>query len=222
MPPATIAGSIAQSGSSVTGAVHIDGSNCFDQLTTIGLTGTLTGSNVSLSSTSVDGQVITFTGSITNNALTGTYAINGSCANGDHGSVTGFKVLPFSGTWRVILEINDQHWIGLAEVTQGNASSEGSFSVSGTSNPDLSCLAGTIQPGTFPSPSFIMGASVALEIETNDGIVVFQGTVNEDGSEISGYHHVSGGTCDGYFGGGCFGRDRQRSCHVPGLRPEDR
>ena len=41
MPPTTIAGSITQSGSSVNGAVHVDGSNCFDQLTTIGLIGSL-------------------------------------------------------------------------------------------------------------------------------------------------------------------------------------
>src|SRR5713101_7213524 len=45
MAPATISGGIAQSGSSVSGAAHLDGSKCFDRLTTIGLTGTLTGSN---------------------------------------------------------------------------------------------------------------------------------------------------------------------------------
>jgi hypothetical protein len=54
----TIAGSITQSSSSVTGAVHVDGSNCFDQATRVGLTGTLTGSNLSLTSTSVNGQVL--------------------------------------------------------------------------------------------------------------------------------------------------------------------
>jgi hypothetical protein len=97
-PPAAIAGSIARSGSSVSGAVHVDGSNCFDHLITISLTGTLTGSNISLASTSVDGQVVTFTGSISDNAFTGTYTIDGGdCADGDHGNVTGIRTFSISG-----------------------------------------------------------------------------------------------------------------------------
>src|SRR5207249_4477760 len=72
MSPATIAGSITQSGVSVSGAVHVDGSNCFEHLTTIGLTGTLTGSDISLTSTSVNGQITTFTGTISDDALNGT------------------------------------------------------------------------------------------------------------------------------------------------------
>ena len=94
MPSATIAGGISQSGSSVSGAVHIEGSKCFDRLTTIGLTGILTGSDISLTSTSVGGQVLTLTGSISGigDVFTGTYTINGGCANGDHGPVTGRDV----------------------------------------------------------------------------------------------------------------------------------
>src|SRR5438874_9955013 len=102
MSPGTIAGSIAQSGSAISGAVHVEGSNCFNRLTTMDLTGTVTGSKISLTSTSVSGQVTTFTGSITDTAFTGTYTINGGCANGDQGNVTGTKIptLPtiFSGT----------------------------------------------------------------------------------------------------------------------------
>src|SRR5208282_3351618 len=37
VPSLTIAGSINQSGSSVSGAVHVAGSNCFDPLITVGL-----------------------------------------------------------------------------------------------------------------------------------------------------------------------------------------
>src|ERR1700677_5144117 len=37
-PPLTFAGSIVQAGTAVNGALHVDGSNCFDRLTTIGLT----------------------------------------------------------------------------------------------------------------------------------------------------------------------------------------
>src|ERR1039458_9381908 len=91
-PPLTIAGSISVSGSSVSGAVHVSGSNCFDRLTTVGLTGTLTGGNISLTSASVAGQVATFTGTFSDpgtflpGQFTGTYAINGGCADGEKGN----------------------------------------------------------------------------------------------------------------------------------------
>src|SRR6516165_2840949 len=57
-PPAKLAGSITQSGNSLAGAMHVDGWNCFDQRTVIGLSGTVTQNQVSLTSTSVDGQVL--------------------------------------------------------------------------------------------------------------------------------------------------------------------
>ena len=49
-PPFTFAGSISQAGSSVSGALHVDGSTCFNRLTTMGLTGTVTADNTSLTS----------------------------------------------------------------------------------------------------------------------------------------------------------------------------
>jgi hypothetical protein len=206
MPPATIAGSIAQSGVSVSGAVHVDGSNCLDHLTTIGLTGTLTGSDMSLTSTSVDGQVTTFTGTISDDALNGTdsafngtYTINGGCANGDHGSVTGIRI-PFIGnTLKGTFTTSGGETFDLAgdEAQYSTPSTEGSFGITGTVTFRTSCFSsGTIRPGTFPSGSFIMGTSVALEIETDNGTVTFLGTLNRDRSEIPGSYTVVGGTCD--------------------------
>jgi hypothetical protein len=51
---------------------HVDGSSCYDQLVTVGLTGSLAGSNVTLASTAVDGQIATFTGRVTDTTFTGT------------------------------------------------------------------------------------------------------------------------------------------------------
>lgn len=222
MPSSTIVGSITQSGSSVSGAAHVDGSNCFDRLTTIGLIGTLSGSNVSLSSASVEGQVITLSGSISNDAFAGTYAINGGCAKGDHGNATGSRISSIDGDWRVIFKTNDQQLIGKATLSQDTASSGGSFGVSGIAvNNNLpSCFSGTIRPGTFPSSSFILGRFVTLEIEADESTVVFLGTVDPDG-EISGNFAVSGGTCDGDFGVGCFGRDFQSSCQLHDKRADE-
>ena len=215
--PTTISGGITQSGNSVNGTVHVGGSNCFDQLMTIGITGTLTGNNVSLTSTTVAGQVVSLTASISNNELSGTYAIHGGCADGDQGSASGFKIPSFSGRWRSGFEINDQHFYGLADVTQGSVSSAGSFGIGGEvdDSGNVGCLSGTISPGMFPSPSFIIGSSLSLEIETSDGTIVFLGTLNQAGTEFIGTHHIVGGTCNGFLGGACFGRDFHALCHLP-------
>ena len=199
MPPATLAGSLAQSGKSVSGAVHVDGSNCVDWLTTIDLTGSVTGSSISLTSASVGGQITTLTGSITNAALTGTYNIKGGCADGDHGNVIGTK-LPYlanqlSGTFTT----SGQQTFDIAgNIAQnGDPSPDGSYGVSGTATFNVPCFnSGTITPGTLSQGSFVLGSRLALEIETGNGIVTFGGTVNQDRTEIIGNYAVSGGTCD--------------------------
>ena len=215
--PMTLAGSITQLGSSVNGTVHIDGSNCFDGLTSVELTGTLTGSNVSLTSTSVDGQVLALTGRVTTGSLSGSYNISGGCANGDLGTIAGFKLPAFSGRWRSGFQLNfDENSYGQAMVSQDSAGPEGSFGISGSvdDSSNFSCFTGTITSGTFPFPSFILGTSVNLEIKTDDGTLVFLGTMSQDGSEIIGTHHIVGGKCDGFSGQGCFGRDFRSLCRL--------
>src|SRR5580704_5246145 len=72
-PPLTFAGSIGQTGTAVTSALHVDGSNCFDRLTTISFTSTVTGTSTSLTSPAIDGQVIILTGNFSGEAFNGTY-----------------------------------------------------------------------------------------------------------------------------------------------------
>jgi hypothetical protein len=195
-----IAGSINQSGSAVSGTVHVSSffEYCFDPLTTMGLTGALSGNNISLTSASVDGQVITFTGRITDNALTGTYTITGGCADGDQGNVAGTRVPSITGQLDgTFTSSGNETFDAVAQMTQGSASTEGSFGITGTVTFSASCLnSGTIKSGTFPSGSFIMGTSVALEIETDNGTVAFHGTANPATNEIRGDYTVLGGTCD--------------------------
>jgi hypothetical protein len=197
MSPLTIAGSINQSSNSLAGAVHADGSACFDQLITIGFTGTLTGSNILLTFASIGGQVMTFTGNVTDTAFTGAYTIKGGCADGDHGNVTGFKIPSITGQLNGTFTTSGAGSFDVtAQLTQGNARSEGSFGISGTFTFGSSCLrSGTITTGTFPSGSFIIGTSVTLEVETGNGTVVFHGTADPATGEISGDYMVSGGTC---------------------------
>jgi hypothetical protein len=186
----------------VSGIVHVDGWTCFDPQTAIGVTGTLTDGNVSLTSTSVDGQVIAIAGSISKKigfpyTLTGTYAINGGCANGEQGNVAGYSVDSLTGYWAGNLTTAGAetiHWD--VQLDRGNASSEGSFGLTGTFTFDDACVkSGTITSGTFPSASFIMGTSVNLEIKTDNGTLAFLGTMEPHGL-IEGNYTVSSGACE--------------------------
>lgn len=204
----TIAGSIDQSDGSVSGVVHLDGSNCFDRMTAISLTGTLTGGKLSVTSTPVAEQVITLTGGVADNALTdayapgqftGKYAINGGCADGEQGNVSGIKI----GYIANILNGTFASTGGETFEVTGNmaqyagSSDEGSFGITGNVTFGKACFSsGTMSPGSFPSGSYIMGTSVAFVIETDNGTVTFLGTLNPDTSQITGDYTVSGGSCD--------------------------
>jgi hypothetical protein len=73
-------------------ALHVGVPNCFNRPTAIGLAGTVTADNTSLTFTAIDGQLVTFTDNSTNATFTGTYSINGGCAAGDRGRVTGINI----------------------------------------------------------------------------------------------------------------------------------
>lgn len=199
--PAQISGTIIPTGSAVTAALHVDGWTCFDQQTTITLTGTLNAGNISITSASINGQVVTLAGTITKksnfpDALNGTYTISGGCADGDDGNVTGFSVYSVRGNWAGNLTTargGNIHWN--AELAQSDADSEGSFGLSGNITFDDCLGAGTIRSGRFPSPSFILGQSVDLEIKTSNGTVSFVGTADDDGL-IRGGYTVSDGPCE--------------------------
>ena len=181
----------------------MNGWGCIDQLTIVGLTGTVTTGNVSLTSTSVNGQVVTFTGSITNKVgagpytFSGTYVINGGCADGDQGSITGSTVDSISDHWAGNFTTATGGNIHVnAQLAQDNASFEGSFGLGGTATFDDVCFrSGVITPGIFPSASFIIGSSVVLDIKTNNGTIAFLGRADPDGL-IRGSYTVAASSCE--------------------------
>jgi len=198
-PPLAIGGSISQSGNSLSGLVHIDGSNCFDRSTTVGLAGTLTGTNATLTSGSTDGQVITITATTDASAdnITGTYSISGGCSNGDRGSVTGFKLSHVGGAFDAVLTSQQGANLDLtAEMTQDAPDPEGSFGISGTISGTSCVRSGTITPGAFPMNSYILGTAVSLEVATDNGTLTFSGTMDPSSGKISGTYTLSGGSCD--------------------------
>lgn len=214
-PPLTFAGNISQAPSAVSGALHVDGSNCFNRLTPNGLTGTVTAGVTSLTFTTLDGQVVTLTGSffdpnyyygtVVYDTFTGTYTIDGSCAAGDRGTVTGNYIdsiarqsdpTQLSGTFAS--SSAQQIFHVTANIVQNDsASAAGSFEFTGNATFDTPCLGmGAITAGTYPSGSFILGTSVGLEFDTGSGTLTFLGKLNPDRNNISGNYTVSGGACN--------------------------
>ena len=206
-PPMTIEGSITQSSSSLNGTFHVEGSNCFDRMTTVNLTGTLSAynsasGNVSLTSASVAGQVISLTGTLKVDGrwiLNGTYTISGGCANGDEGALTGAKIASVDGHLDGTFTPTGQPAFNVsADLSQVQPSSEGSFGVDGTVVFEGPCWSsGTITSGTFPNGSFLLGTSVVLEIATTNGTISFAGKWDPSNSRITGDYTAKDGTCDG-------------------------
>ena len=202
-PSFSFGGSISQTDHGATTALHVDGSKCLSRLTTLGLTGPVAGDSISLTSTAIEGQVVTFTGAFTSLGSTtfniatfaGTYSIDGGCASGDHGTITGFSIPYIANSLSGTFTNSAQQTFNVTgDIAQSaGPSSVGSSELSGGVSFDTPCLnAATIKPGAFPSGSFILGTLVAFEFDTNDTTLTFLGTLSQDRSQISGNYSVSG------------------------------
>jgi len=203
-----IAGNIGQNGTQATGAIHAEGSDCFNRLTVRSLTGTVSSGNTTLTSAAADGQTITFTGAFGKaatgtNSFTGTYAVSGGCDAGDHGTVTGTNVPDIANDVTGVFTNSAQQSFNMSGQIAQNASADstGSFGISGTAAFATSCFSSaTVQPGAFPSGSYILGMSVGLQLDAGNGMVTFSGTLNQDRNQIVGSYAISGGACDGAIG----------------------
>lgn len=201
MPALTIAGNITQSGNSLAAQMHVSGSNCFDQQSTMVLTGTVSGDNASLSSVSVSGQVMMLNGTVNQHAITGSYSIKGGCADGDKGDFTAVNIPALANTLSGTFTNSQGGTFKMtANVAQnGTPNADGSYGIAGTatfSGLGLCFSSGTPSAGTSISGSYILGTSLSLVIEANNGTVAFVGNLNKDRSEIDGHYDVSGGSCD--------------------------
>jgi hypothetical protein len=190
---ARIAGDIIlPAGMTPSGTLHIDNATCFDPLISGSLAGALSPDTTSLVVTGSDGQVVTLIGSFTNltynvmvngtifTTFTGTYKVDGGCAAGDHGTVTGAYVysigpeydpFPWSGTFTSSSTQQMLHATGTI-VESTNADAASSFGIGGGATFDNACLsAGTMKTGMYPSASFILGTSVTIEFDSSSGIL---------------------------------------------------
>jgi hypothetical protein len=164
----------------------------------VNLSGRVGGDSISLSSTPVSEQVITLTGIVTGATLHGTYDIKGGCGDGDHGTVEGTKIPPIpltlSGTFTTSAK---NTFDATVQATQGSGNPDGTFGVTGSATFIAPCFnSGTLMPGTFPSGSFVLGTAVAFEIDTDNGTLKFEGTMDLSTGGIAGSYTIVGSTCN--------------------------
>ena len=159
-------GNLTQSGATLTGTMYISQSACIVPQF-VNFTGTVKGKDVTLTSASFGGQVISVTASGTNTSLTGTYTVTGGCS--DSGTINASPVASISGTWvGTIPPVT----LGLAATTvsialtqSASASEDGTFALSGTLTYTNSGCAST---GTITN-GYLAGNFVSFSGTTDDG-----------------------------------------------------
>jgi hypothetical protein len=175
-----IGGNLTQSGSHVSGTMHVTGSECFDPSAQITITGTVSDKKVTLTTAASNEQVITVTATGTSaagasaSALSGNYTVTGGCAGGDQGTVTANAVPSISGTWAGTLANNASGPAGSVSATisialtqAATASSDGTFALTGniTYTNSACSVSGTLGEGSSVNGQFVL---------------INAGTVNQD------------------------------------------
>jgi uncharacterized protein (TIGR03437 family) len=137
------AGILTQNGNSFSGTLTISGTAC---ATSAGITGSLSGDNFT-ASVNENGQIVTFTGTVSGNSATGSYTTpSGGCTNGDQGIWTATRAanIPTGGV------VSSASYIG--PVSPGSL-----ISIFGTN------LASAISSGfSLPLPTSFSGTSVTI------------------------------------------------------------
>jgi hypothetical protein len=192
--------SLTQTGTSLTGLAYIGLIDCYDLLTALPISGTVSGNSVTLKAGTTD--VVTIAGTIAGSKLvTGTYSVTGPCAGGDHGPITGTYVPPLTGTWKATQVVNGTSVTMTFHLTQQEtASALGYFPLTGTveyaGSPCV--LSGT----TDSNISFVLGDLVAVMVNTSEsgggsGQVLYGGALDDPAtaSSFRGFESVVAGTC---------------------------
>ena len=163
-----IGGNLTQSGTNLVGTMYvISFPNCYSPSQTVAFTGTVKGKNVTLTSASVGGQVISIIATGTTGSLTGTYSIaGGTTCNGDSGAIAGNPVPSVSGTWSgpITGSGGPNVTLAIAFTQAATASADGTFALTGNVTfTNSSCsLNGTVDT------SFIAGPYLVVTGTTNE------------------------------------------------------
>lgn len=198
--PIALGGHLTVSNGSIQGTLHAFGTNCFPPETDIPFTSSAAGGATTMTSTEIDGQVVTMTMS-GGEPFFGNYRVDGGCADGQQGSIVGFPVQgSLTGTYQA--HFGGQDISGNAILTESAThDTHGVFPITGTldMNGSLCSASGTIDSG------FAAGLNVILHITTveADGStarVRFDGNAIRSTTTmpmISGTYTYESGACAG-------------------------
>lgn len=205
---AYVGGVLTQSGEKLSGVFHVVNSTCYDVMTDVPVTGTISGNTAQLTTASVDSQVLTatLTAAANGGSATGTYKITGGCGGGDAGQLSGNRIPPYTGTWKGSFQSSSGVQVGVAaNITQTGPDAHGWYQLSGTVTfQNSTCFT----QGTITN-SIASGDLTLLAIATNDtpaGEVDFAGLSNTAGNSLAGQYQINSGACIGDSGSGTLTR----------------
>jgi len=204
-----LVGSLENTDAKITGMLNVFTSLCYPPgINLVPVSGTIgAGSDVSLTSSPVGGQVLTIAGVMSSDRralLNATYVIEGGCGDGEHGTMTGFMVPSFTNTYTGTLTsfpAGKATNVTLSLTQSPGADAAGFFHV--TSGPATFVNSTCFSSGTLsPARSLIFGSHLAVTFDTNDGGQVILDTVLADPSDkiIAGTYRVLSGSCAGEGG----------------------
>jgi hypothetical protein len=204
-----LGGNLTQSGTNLTGTMYVTQSGCIAPQF-VNFTGTVKDKNISLTSQTFGGQVITVAASGTKDSLTGTYTVTGECS--DSGTVSANAVPSISGTWNgTISNVTASHGLGAAQATLSVAltqaatpSEDGTFAMSGTLTytNSVCSVSGTIANGSLAGNYIVFINGATLDTDDGAGEFSYDGITLDSVTapkNMAGDYSVTGGLCQGQF-----------------------
>lgn len=208
--PVTLAGSLMQQESSISGILHARASQCFDPvLDDLVVTGSVDGRTITLSTEPLRGQSITISATVMSanaqnignvSTLTGNYTFSGSACIGATGTVAALLIPPLTGTFTGSVTGSLTANV-TADLTQTGPDAHGFFHLSGnfTFSGSPCFTSGTVVN------SSLSGILADFAINTSDGgntsvtgLNSLLGLAPNLGVNLD----VQSGTCAGFFGQG--------------------
>lgn len=201
----SIGGNLVQSGSAVSGIMHVNGSNCFDLLADdIVFSGTYSGDTLSLTSASMNNQIVTVRATGSGNTLNGTYSIAGGCGGGDKGTIAATHAPSITGTWKSTLNQGSAIVAITANLTEASTSDAhgrfpltGTFTFSGSPCSSGGTIINALDSGVWGDHA----AAIAVTNDTNGGTgtLAFVGIVANPANPttIAGEYQYFAGLCNG-------------------------
>jgi hypothetical protein len=150
--------SLSQTGTTVTGIMHLVSPPCFTVFNDISVNATVNGSTLQLNASTVTGQTISVTATGSATSLSGSYTLGGTACPQDQGTFSAVLVPPATGTWHgTLTSATGPVTEVTATLTQSGPDTHGFFLVSGAMSFSGSCLSsGTISIGQASGAVYVL------------------------------------------------------------------